>query len=116
MGMKRKSVLAEVCPHCGKSVANLKPVPERTLEAAKCILKHGIDTSAAVAEDMQISVGYASMLLSRANEAGLVSIKSRESSHVRGGAQYVYTPSQKLRAYAPVAYRIWAKNQRNIAA
>lgn len=108
--MGDKKIAPQICPHCGNAIEYLKPVGERTLDAARAIAQ-GCTTSADVAAKLGIRPAHAAILLRRAENAGIVQIVRREALEVRGGARFHFEPSIRLRAFDPLAYKTWRNAQ-----
>ncbi len=107
MGMgKVRYVYPQACPHCGKSIDYLKPVGDRTLQAALLVLR-GASTAPEVGALLKIPLTQASDLLRRAQGAKLVKllrVVPRESG--KGGPVHYYGVTQRMAAYAPLEYRL----------
>lgn len=106
--MGEKTTAPQACPHCGNSIAYLRPVGIRTLEAARKLM-YGCATSTDIAAALGVSMPYAAILLRRAERAGIIAIVKREKLKGNGGAQFHYEPTIRLKAFLPDEYRTWRK-------
>lgn len=103
-------VYPNACPHCGKSIATLKPVGEKTLQAAREILL-GCENLFDISAKLKISTRRASDLLYDAERAKLIRCV-RTVANTRGGMPVKhYAPQQKLRAFFRVEYDAWSRAQ-----
>lgn len=109
--MGEKEIAPQICPHCGNTIKYLKPVGQRTLDAARAVA-HGSTISANVAAALGIRPSHAAILLRRAEKAGIIAIVQREKLESNGGARFRFEPTIRLRAYDPIAYKTWRNAQK----
>lgn len=105
-------IYPHTCPNCGESLATLKPVGAKTLQAAHEILR-GAQNLFDVSAALHITNRRASDMLYDAERADLIRCV-RTVTQAKGGMPVKhYAPQRKLRAFYRVEYDAWSRAQRS---